>query len=110
MDLALAQALRPLFSEMKTKDEATDNKSQNNEPEQISALELFQNFFPLAASFIFFSKRWEDTRYLILYMKINVLANLFRILYHFRRHHYFTATCVVINQLIFIIVFSPISF
>ena len=62
MDLALAQALKPLFSEMRTKEEATESQTQNNESEKISALELFQNFFPLAASFIFFSKRWEDTR------------------------------------------------
>lgn len=62
MDLALAQALKPLFSEMRTKEETTDNQSENYESEQISVLELFQNFFPLAASFIFFSKRWEETR------------------------------------------------
>lgn len=60
----MAQALKPLFSEMKTKDYITDNQnqSQNDESDQISVLELFQNFFPLASSFIFFSKRWEDTR------------------------------------------------
>ena len=62
MDLALAQALKPLFSEMRTKEETTDNQTQNNESKQISVLELFLNFFPLAASFIFFSKRWEETR------------------------------------------------
>ena len=62
MDLVLARALKPLFSENRTKEEATDNQAENEESDQISVLELFQNFFPLAASFIFFSKRWEETR------------------------------------------------